>query len=617
MPFLFSSTMVKGSNIEWNDATVMYPDGNTTDGISLCKTTNNGETTNSPEDAITFVATPVQGVVFNPKKVSVSVAFNATSTNFSYDILLEQGDKSVLLGNIPGTGPKQKRIDMTYDITDAMGFSQSDEVLKVLVRLSYPWGNLKTFLGNVTIEGDAVLPAMDMYTITTGVAPENSGSVNPATVYTINGWETKFTAEPAEKHFFKHWESNGVVISTENPLFKDDFSSDMQLTAVFDRLAEYTLNWNIEGDASNKVTVTTDKELSGNSAVLDNNTSVRFTAIAADGYEFRGWMDASREIISYNNPYTFAIGENTSVTALFAKLGADQAPAFPTAEGFGKWATGGRGGKVVTVTNLEDDAAGSIEGSFRWALKQYPGEPLTVVFNVSGIIDFKGHDLRSNRSNVTIAGQTAPGDGICFKGGCLNFGGSRNLIIRHIRSRLGLLNETDFIEGASINIENGGNFIIDHCSFSWSAEEVVNVYDNDNTTIQWCVISEGLYSAGHGKGDRAYAAVLGGRSASYHHNLLAHNNNRTPRFGCTTPNDMIVLIDYVNNVNYNWGKSTSCYGGDNRHGDESLFQLNMINNYYKPFPASPGTSRTWFLRPSYHANTGTIYCKLHLNGNFI
>ena len=186
-----------------------------------------------------------------------------------------------------------------------------------------------------------------------------------------------------------------------------------------------------------------------------------------------------------------AIGENTSVTALLAKLGADKAPAFPTAEGFGKWATGGRGGKVVTVTNLEDDAAGSIEGSFRWALKQYPGEPLTVVFNVSGIIDFKGHDLRSNRSNVTIAGQTAPGDGICFKGGCLNFGGSRNLIIRHIRSRLGLLNETDFIEGASINIENGGNFIIDHCSFSWSAEEVVNVYDNDNTTIQWCVISEG------------------------------------------------------------------------------------------------------------------------------
>lgn len=142
-----------------------------------------------------------------------------------------------------------------------------------------------------------------------------------------------------------------------------------------------------------------------------------------------------------------------------------QTLAFPTAEGFGKYASGGRGGEVVEVTNLLDDKTNPPEGSFRWALKQHPGKPITIVFRVSGIIDLKGKDLRNKRDNVTIAGQTAPGDGICIKGGCINLGGSRNLIIRHLRSRVGILgddaeytpgtvNSKNFIAGASLNIEN-------------------------------------------------------------------------------------------------------------------------------------------------------------------
>lgn len=318
--------------------------------------------------------------------------------------------------------------------------------------------------------------------------------------------------------------------------------------------------------------------------------------------------------------------------ALFATIGIKaQTLAFPTAEGFGKYASGGRGGAVVEVTNLTDDQNNPAEGSLRWALKQYKGQPLTVVFRVSGIIDLKGKDLRNTRSNITIAGQTAPGDGICIKGGCVNLGGSRNLIIRHIRSRVGVLNDTvykpksaddaNFIAGAALNIENGGNFIIDHCSFGWSAEENVGWYDNDHTTVQWCMFEEGLYNAGHSKGNRSYGAVLGGKTATYHHNLLAHNYNRSPRFGATTKNDKTMLLDFVNNVNYNYGKSNACYGGDNRQGDEGLFQLNFVNNYYKPGPAYKGTNKSIFIAASYcnpsQGSQGTSYGKWHLSGNYM
>lgn len=298
----------------------------------------------------------------------------------------------------------------------------------------------------------------------------------------------------------------------------------------------------------------------------------------------------------------------------------NKTPAFPTAEGYGKWATGGRGGKVVEVTNLSDDPANPPDGSLRWALKQHAGEPLTIVFRVSGIIDLKGNDLRSKRNNITIAGQTAPGDGICIKGGNVNLGGSRNIIVRHVRFRLGLTDDNGFIPGACLSLENGGLFIIDHCSFSWSAEENIGFYDNDNTTVQWCLIAEGLYDAGHGKGARSYGAVVGGKTATYHHNLIAHNVSRAPRFGATTKNDPVMLLDYVNNVHYNWGKSNSFYGGDNRLGTNGKFQANIVNNYYKPGPAYPGTKKTKLVRASFYTSSpvqGRNQSLWHLNGNYI
>lgn len=292
-------------------------------------------------------------------------------------------------------------------------------------------------------------------------------------------------------------------------------------------------------------------------------------------------------------------------------------PAFPTAEGYGKWVTGGRGGRVIHVTNLDDiDRRGNvIAGSFRAAMETPGSEPITIVFDVSGIIELGG-EIRVKRDNVTIAGQTAPGDGICLKGASVNLGGSSNLIIRHMRFRVGT--GDSFIGGACLNIENAGSFIVDHCSFSWSAEENIGMYNNQPFTVQWCISAEGLYNAGHPKGARSYGAVMGGEKATYHHNLLAHNKSRSPRFGTSDKNDINVLIEYINNVNFNWGGQEACYGGENEIGAAGTVDINFINNYYRPGPAYPGTRVTHFVRPTYEVGlTGTYYTKWHIDGNYM
>nr|MBP6432628.1 pectate lyase [Ferruginibacter sp.] len=181
--------------------------------------------------------------------------------------------------------------------------------------------------------------------------------------------------------------------------------------------------------------------------------------------------------------------------------------AFPNAEGFGKFASGGRGGQVVAVTNLNDSG----EGSFRNALEKFPNEPLTIIFKVSGIIELQSK-IQIKRSNLTIAGQTAPGDGICLKNQSLILNGASakgnhgNIIIRFIRSRPG---GTDKKGLYGFDMENCHDVIIDHCSFSWANEECAAMYDTKNTTVQWCIVSEGLYNAGHMKGNRSYGGVWG------------------------------------------------------------------------------------------------------------
>jgi len=286
--------------------------------------------------------------------------------------------------------------------------------------------------------------------------------------------------------------------------------------------------------------------------------------------------------------------------------------AFPTAEGFGKYASGGRGGIVVEVTNLNDSG----EGSLRWALTDAGKENATIVFKVSGIITLE-KDIRAKLHNVTIAGQTAPGKGILYRGGKLNLGGSKNVIMRNLRGRIGLRGDKDFIKGGSIGIENADTIIIDHCCFGWSGEENMTIYDNHFTTVQWCIIHEGLYNAGHQKGNRSYACQWGGSPASFHHNLLANNYNRSARLnGASNPSqDRNVFMEYQNNVNYNWGKPNSCYGGENEAGEGSTHECNFIGNYYKPGPATPSGSYFMQLSKARKGKTLTSPSLWYFNGN--
>lgn len=254
-------------------------------------------------------------------------------------------------------------------------------------------------------------------------------------------------------------------------------------------------------------------------------------------------------------------------------------PAFPGAEGFGARATGGRGGRVIAVTNLDDSGPGSLRAALA-------GEgSRTVVFRVSGNIALESN-LKLKSGDVTIAGQTAPGDGVCLQNYGLALSGANNVIIRYLRVRPG---DTAGVELDAFGGREGENIIVDHCSMSWSIDECVSIYGGArNVTVQWCLISESLYQSAHAKGHHGFGGIWGGRNASWHHNLLAHHSSRNPRIPGKNEDQ---VIDLRNNVIYNWGYN-SCYGGD---GD---VQVNLINNVYKPGPATRESVRARIANPS-------------------
>ena len=246
--------------------------------------------------------------------------------------------------------------------------------------------------------------------------------------------------------------------------------------------------------------------------------------------------------------------------------------AFPGAEGFGRYVTGGRGGKVLHVKNLKDSGYQSL----RWCLQQTGAK--TIVFDVSGTIHLESE--LSIPSNTTIAGQTAPGDGICVADYPCSIKGN-NVIVRYMRFRLG--NKNVKKDGADGWDGFGGfdkqDWMIDHCSVSWSIDECLSVLGNKNTTVQWCLVAQSLVNSGHSKGAHGYGGNCGGSGASFHHNLIVHHGSRTPRLGPRPTTQLDERMDMRNNVIYNFG-GNGCYGGEG-------MKVNIVNNYYKPGPGSP------------------------------
>ena len=273
----------------------------------------------------------------------------------------------------------------------------------------------------------------------------------------------------------------------------------------------------------------------------------------------------------------------TMAAALVSAAALAQAPAFPGAEGHGRYVTGGRGGSVVHVTNLNDSGT----GSFREAVKS--GKRI-IVFDVAGVIALKS-DLKI-ADNITILGQTAPSPGITLRYYTVQPG--NNNIIRFLRIRRG--EEKNINDGADATWQRQKTGIIfDHCSFSWSIDEVASFYDNNNFTMQWCTVAESLTNPGHSKGAHGYGGIWGGKLASFHHNFVGHLMNRGPRFngarygwtGYTSNKDYATYkwkntvqaenVDFRNCVMYN--AQGTCYGGPGGG------QINIVNNYYKAGPS--------------------------------
>ena len=261
-------------------------------------------------------------------------------------------------------------------------------------------------------------------------------------------------------------------------------------------------------------------------------------------------------------------------------------PAFPGAEGYGKYTTGGRGGEVYIVTNLNDSG----EGSLRDAVSE---SNRTVVFEVSGNLVLDS-PLRIKGDNITIAGQTAPGDGISVVNHSTYIEGN-NTIIRYMTFRMGDRTEST---ADALSVRGRSDLIIDHSSMSWGIDEVASIYDMKNVTLQNSIVAEALHMTDHDKGRHGFGGIWGS-STSYLNNIIAHNSSRNPRFKGSLEDEG---LDFRNNIVYNWNYKAG-YGGNEGN-------VNMINNYYKYGPDTIISKRSEMVEPDGNSNW-------YVNGNHV
>jgi len=460
-----------------------------------------------------------------------------------------------------------------------------------------------------------ILRTQAVITVTFVVDPEGAGDVllsgaKKTSAMAFSNMEMTISAQANPGYGFAGWYIDDELKGTDASSFKFmTAETNMTVVAKFNALDASNLTVDVKSGCEGMGTVS----VSPLGTVTDKNhkytagTEVTILATASQGYKFDHWELANGNVLSTSASYKFAINSDMAVYAVFQQLENYKADliAFPGCEGWGRFTTGGRaidgrGSKVYYVTRLDDTGE---EGTFRWAVTTGDDTPRTVLFKVSGTIYLKSR--LSAKRNITIAGQTAPGGGICLAGYQMKL--TSNSIVRHIRFRAGDIPSNSAANNGNsmsmLDVENVENIVLDHCTFSWSMEENITMYDCNYTTVQWCIFSESLYNSGNSKGARAYGAQWGGEHGTMHHCLFANNVTRSPRFNGvrSSVNDRRVDSEFINNVIFNWGNHNSVYGGECSAGGATDYNRTyMINNYYKPGPATKaGTSNgRHFVRPT-------------------
>ena len=382
---------------------------------------------------------------------------------------------------------------------------------------------------------------------------------------------------------------NGMVFDAVDPNMKvtnmSPTNTNMHVDAPGNSL---TLSWvGSPSAASHRVMFGTSED---NLQEVQNSKAESYTATGLSNLNVYYWrvdeVPASGEAVP-GDVYSFRINQL----------------AFPGAEGFGRFAYGGRGGKVVHVTSLEDDGT---EGTLRWALETVTG-PRTVVFDISGIITLTKR-ITVNEPYVTIAGQTAPGDGIMVRGSQISLHSEG--ITRFMRMRLGsVINEDKFTGYSCVDLQGKNNSIVDHSSIEWGTAETFKAAGNytSNLTIQHTIISEALTNGTPGEDGFGYGFEAGGEYGSFHHNLMANNYMHNPRIagGNDASLKWIGEEEYYNNVAYNWAASPA---------NGSAAKINFVGNYYKAGQAT--TSKEKLLNINVPSNgSGTI--DYYVEGNLL
>ena len=474
--------------------------------------------------------------------------------------------------------------------------------------------------GVTAITWAAIHEVTAIITVTFQTDPEGAGDVllsgkKTTSSMAFSGMTMTVSAQANPGYEFVGWYIDNELKGTDASSFAfTTAETNMTVVAKFNALAASNLTLGVKAgcEGMGTVSVSPAGTVTGDTHKYTAGTEVTIAATPAKGYQFERWEKGDGTELSTSASYTFTISSDMTVYAVFSNYPGYKADliAFPGAEGWGRFTTGGRaidgrGSKVYYVTRLDDCADNNlVEGTLRWALKTGDDTPRTVLFKVSGTI-YLTSKLSSAKPNVTIAGQTAPGGGICLAGYQMKL--PSNSIVRHIRFRAGDIPSNSAANNGNsmsmLDVENVNNIILDHCTFSWSMEENITMYDCNYTTVQWCIFSESLYNSGNLKGARAYGAQWGGEHGTMHHCLFANNVTRSPRFNGvrSSVNDRQVDSEFINNVIFNWGNHNSVYGGECSAGGATDYNRTyMINNYYKPGPATKaGTSNgRHFVRPT-------------------